>query len=165
MKILKIMSLVILGSYILACRKKPKDNSEYKETLNYTDNSSIERTWYVDYDKEEIYAVHIEDNDDTLSQKYFFYMNIINSDEVKSKKVWAFSYDKDKAILNGKHTLYRQYNYDGERYLKKGQVNYKGAFNEIIVYYDTSGVQANDTVKRNGTYTLEYQGETPDNFN
>jgi len=153
------LSLIVL----CACRKVPKDNSRYMETLTYNDDgSSVQREWNLDtYNKgASISAIHLEDDAELVGGKRSYWMNIAMEKDKDNKNMSAYIYDDEKGVLNNKHTLKRLYNYDGEKYTEHNQINFKGTFEETIVYYDTAHVVPNDTTFRKGTFVLEYEGKT-----
>jgi len=153
------LSLIALCS----CRKAPKDNSRYMETLTYNDDgSTYQREWYLDtYKKSDgITAIHIENYSNSKVGKRSYWMNIASQSDNKNNAIAAYIYDNEKGILNGRYTLRRLYSYVGEKYSKHNQINFKGTFEETIVYYDTAHVVPNDTTFRKGTFVLEYEGKT-----
>lgn len=149
----------------VACRKIPRNNSRYIETLTYNNNgNTYQREWYLDTYKfsDAIIAIHIEEDTDSLIGKRSYWMNIASESDKKNNAVAAYIYDNEKGIFNGRYTLRRLYSYVGEKYSEHNQINYKGTFQEIIVYYDTAHVLPNDTTTRTGTYILEYEGKIKD---
>lgn len=133
------------------------------ETLVYNDDgSTYQREWYLTTYKntDAISAMHIEVLSGTIVGKRSYWMNIAMQKDKANKNIAAYILDNEKGILNGKHTLKRLYNYDGEKYSKNNQINFKGTFEETIVYYDTAHVVPNDTTFRKGTFVIEYKGKT-----
>jgi|GEM_PF-1566266 len=150
---------------VVSCRKTPRNNSRYMETLTYNDDGSIyKRDWYLDTYKfsDAITAIHIEENYDSIVGKRSYWMNIASQPDKKNNAIAAYIYDDEKGSLNGKYTLRRLYSYIGEKYSEHNQINFKGTFEETIVYYDTAHVIPNDTTYRKGTFVLEYEGKIKD---
>ena len=162
---MKKFFVLCLGILFLAisCRKVPKNNSIYTETISYNDDgSSYQRKWYLDSDKKTnvIEAVHVEDDTSKITGKRSYWLFIASPPDNQNKNMAAYIDDNEPGVLNGKYTLRRLYAYTGEKYHKNNQLNFKGAFTETIVYYtpsDSTGL-SNDTTVRTGTFVLEYEG-------
>ena len=157
--------LFLLFIVLCSCRKAPQNNSRYMETLTYNDDgSTYQREWYLTTYKntDAITAMHIEALSATIVGKRPYWMNIAIEKDKNNNNIAAYILDNEIGILNGKYTSKRLYNYLGEKYSEHNQINFKGTFEETIVYYDTAHVIPNDTTYRKGTFVLEYEGKTKD---
>ncbi|MEO9256854.1 MAG: hypothetical protein ABI207_00655 [Crocinitomicaceae bacterium] len=145
---------------LFACQKIRRDNSIYMETLTYSnDKSTYQREWHLNNQSDAITAIHIEEDTNLIVGKRSYWMNIASPTDQKNNSIAAYIYDNEIGVLNGKFTLRRLYSYEGEKYLNKHRINFKGTFEETIVYFDKEGIMPNDTTFRKGTFVLEYKGK------